>query len=82
MFAQTLDWVEKAALARLRQLLPELGLTPKEAKTRNVELAVGGEGVDFRGFHHRVVRSRGIPSWSAYELRRRGWLSVRVELDG
>lgn len=39
MFAQTLDWVEKAALARLRQFLPELGLTPKEAKTRIVELA-------------------------------------------
>jgi group II intron reverse transcriptase/maturase len=49
-----------AALARLRQLLAELGLTPKEAKTRIVELAVGGEGFDFLGFHHRMVRSRGV----------------------
>ena len=50
----------EAALARLRQLLADLGLTPKEAKTRIVELAVGGEGVDFLGFHHRMVRSRGV----------------------
>lgn len=49
-----------AALARLRELLAELGLAPKEAKTRIVELAVGGEGFDFLGFHHRMVRSRGI----------------------
>src|ERR1700739_3394357 len=49
----------QAALARLRQLLAELGLEPKEAKTRIVELVVGGEGFDFLGFHHRMVRSRG-----------------------
>ena len=48
----------EAALARLRELLGELGLKPKEAKTRIVELAVGGEGFDFLGFHHRLVRSR------------------------
>jgi len=49
----------EAALARLRQLLAELGLEPKEAKTRIVHLEVGGEGVDFLGFHHRLVRSQG-----------------------
>ena len=50
----------QAALARLRALLAELGLEPKAAKTRIVELAVGAEGFDFLGFHHRMVRSRGI----------------------
>ncbi|MGW3473320.1 group II intron reverse transcriptase/maturase [Saccharopolyspora sp. NPDC000995] len=48
----------EAALQRLRDLLAELGLQPKEAKTRIVCLEVGGEGVDFLGFHHRLVRSR------------------------
>ncbi|MDJ0346841.1 group II intron reverse transcriptase/maturase [Streptomyces sp. H10-C2] len=47
------------ALARLRVLLAELGLEPKEAKTRIVELQVGGGGFDFLGFHHRLVRSKG-----------------------
>jgi RNA-directed DNA polymerase len=47
-----------AALARLTVLLAELGLEPKAAKTRIVHLRVGGEGVDFLGFHHRLVRSR------------------------
>ena len=49
----------EAALAQLRVLLAELGLEPKAAKTRIVELAVGGEGFDFLGFHHRLVRSDG-----------------------
>jgi len=47
-----------AALARLTALLAGLGLEPKAAKTRIVHLTVGGEGVDFLGFHHRLVRSR------------------------
>ena len=47
----------EAALQRLRDLLAELGLEPKEAKTRIVHLEVGGEGVDFLGFHHRLVRA-------------------------
>jgi RNA-directed DNA polymerase len=50
----------EAALARLRDLLAELGLQPKPAKTRIVHLAEGGEGFDFLGFHHRLVRSRGV----------------------
>ena len=47
-----------AALARLTALLAELGLEPKAAKTRIVHLAEDGEGVDFLGFHHRLVHSR------------------------
>ena len=47
-----------AALGRLRDLLAELGLEPKAAKTRIVHLIEGGEGVDFLGFHHRLVRGR------------------------
>ena len=49
----------EAALARLTGLLASLGLEPKAAKTRIVHLAVGGEGFDFLGFHHRLVRARG-----------------------
>ncbi len=49
----------EAALARLRVLLAELGLEPKQAKTRIVQLVVGGPGFDFLGFHHRLVRSDG-----------------------
>jgi group II intron reverse transcriptase/maturase len=49
----------EAALGRLRTLLAELGLEPKEAKTRIVQLGEGGGGFDFLGFHHRWVRSRG-----------------------
>ena len=46
------------ALAALRRILAELGLEPKEAKTRIVHLRDGGEGFDFLGFHHRWVRAR------------------------
>ncbi|SNR66093.1 RNA-directed DNA polymerase [Blastococcus mobilis] len=49
----------EAALARLRALLADLGLEPKAAKTRIVQLTVGGEGLDFLGFHHRLVESDG-----------------------
>jgi RNA-directed DNA polymerase len=48
------------ALERLTALLAGLGLEPKAAKTRIVHLAVGGEGLDFLGFHHRLVRSPGL----------------------
>src|SRR5512144_3406225 len=47
----------EAALASLRQILGELGLQLKDAKTRIVHLKEGGEGVDFLGFHHRWVRA-------------------------
>ena len=40
-------------------MLAGLGLEPKAAKTRIVHLEEKGEGFDFLGFHHRLVRSRG-----------------------
>lgn len=67
----------QAALARLRVLLADLGLAPKEAKTRIVELAVGGEGFDFLGFHHRMVRSRGSHGRRGVEFLAR-WPSDRA----
>jgi group II intron reverse transcriptase/maturase len=48
----------EAALIALRQILAELGLELKDAKTRVVHLTEGGEGVDFLGFHHRWVRAK------------------------
>jgi group II intron reverse transcriptase/maturase len=48
----------EAALARMTVLLGELGLEPKLAKTRIVALVEGGEGLDFLGFHNRLVRGR------------------------
>jgi RNA-directed DNA polymerase len=48
------------ALERLTGLLAGLGLEPKAAKTRIVHLQEKGEGLDFLGFHHRLVRSRGL----------------------
>ena len=48
----------RCALGALRALLAELGLRPKEAKTRIVHLREGGEGFDFLGFHHCYVRGR------------------------
>ncbi len=50
----------EAALARLTDLLASLGLEPKAAKTRIVHLEEGGGGFNFLGFHHRMVRSRGL----------------------
>jgi RNA-directed DNA polymerase len=44
------------ALAALTAILAEMGLEPKQAKTRIVHLEEGGEGLDFLGFHHRRVR--------------------------
>jgi RNA-directed DNA polymerase len=50
----------EAALERLTDLLAGLGLEPKAAKTRIVHLEEEGGGFDFLGFHHRLVRSRGL----------------------
>jgi RNA-directed DNA polymerase len=49
----------ETTLERLTVLLADLGLEPKAAKTRIVHLEGGGEGFDFLGFHHRLVRSPG-----------------------
>jgi len=43
----------------LEAIAVELELSLKPAKTRIVHLTEGGEGLDFLGFHHRWVRSRG-----------------------
>ena len=45
------------ARTRLTALLAEHGLEPKAAKTRVVHLTEHNEGVDFLGFHHRLVTS-------------------------
>jgi RNA-directed DNA polymerase len=47
----------EAALRRLREVLADLGLELKDAKTRIVHLEVGGEGLTFLGFDHRMVTS-------------------------
>jgi RNA-directed DNA polymerase len=46
------------ALRALTAMLADLGLAIKQAKTRIVQLHEGGDGVDFLGFHHRIVRVR------------------------
>jgi RNA-directed DNA polymerase len=48
----------EGAREALTVILAELGLEPKQAKTRIVRLVEGGEGVDFLGFHRRWVCSR------------------------
>jgi group II intron reverse transcriptase/maturase len=48
----------EGALCALTDILAELGLALKPAKTRIVHLQEGGEGLDFLGFHHRWVRGR------------------------
>jgi Reverse transcriptase (RNA-dependent DNA polymerase) len=68
----------EAALARLRSLLAELGLEPKEAKTRIVHLQVGGAGFDFLGFHHRLVRVTGRRNQRA--LRCFQWVTQREDM--
>jgi group II intron reverse transcriptase/maturase len=67
----------EAALTRLRQLLADLGLEPKEAKTRIIHLEEGGPGFDFLGFHHRWVRSRGVRGRRGVEFLVR-WPSDRA----
>ena len=66
----------EAALARLTQLLVELGLEPKAAKTRIVHLTEGGEGLDFLGFTiggcalKDAPEAKVSPSWPAGLLTR------------
>ncbi len=51
----------EAALHTLRQLLSAIGLEVAEAKTRIVQLKLETPGIDFLGFHHRIVRSFRYP---------------------
>jgi group II intron reverse transcriptase/maturase len=54
------------ALAMLTALLAELGLAPKQAKTRIVHLTEAGEGIDCLGFAHQWVRAPGGPHAGRY----------------
>jgi group II intron reverse transcriptase/maturase len=45
------------ALLALRSILADLGLELNEAKTRIANVTLGGEGIDFLGFHHRRIRA-------------------------
>ncbi|MGO8861075.1 MAG: group II intron reverse transcriptase/maturase [Acidimicrobiales bacterium] len=51
----------EAAMAQLRALLAELKLELAEDKTRIVCVNEEGQGFDFLGFHHRMVRSFSKP---------------------
>jgi RNA-directed DNA polymerase len=64
------------ALEALRAILADLGLRPKQAKTRIVHLEEGGPGFDFLGFHHRWVRGRTARSRHLCFLAR--WPSARA----
>ncbi len=50
------------ALRALQEILAELGLQTKDAKTRIVHLREDGEGFDFLGFQHRWVRGNTLRS--------------------
>ena len=66
----------RRALAALRAILADLGLRPKQAKTRIVQLREGSPGFDFLGFHHRWVRGRTARSRHLCFLAR--WPSARA----
>ena len=77
------------ALAALRAILSELGLTLKDAKTRIVQLREGGEGLDFLGFHHRWVRGdtpasrhlRFLARWPSRQAMQRARDRIRELTD-
>ena len=77
------------ALAALRTILSELGLTLKDAKTRIVQLREGGEGLDFLGFHHRWVRGdtpasrhlRFLARWPSRQAMQRARDRIRELTD-
>jgi hypothetical protein len=77
----------EAALVALRQILAELGLELKDAKTRIVHLREGGEGLDFLGFHHRWVRARGarhvcyLARWPSRQAMRHARDQIRDMTD-
>jgi group II intron reverse transcriptase/maturase len=77
-----------AALAALRSILAEMGLSLKQAKTRIVHLKEGGEGLDFLGFHHRRVRGergyehlRFLARWPSREAMQRARDRIRELTD-
>ena len=65
------------ALAKLTGFLNGLGLEPKPAKTRIVQLVEGKSGFDFLGFEHRLVRSHPRKGSSGYVFLAR-WPSKKA----
>jgi group II intron reverse transcriptase/maturase len=65
------------ALVKLTGFLNGLGLEPKPAKTRIVQLVEGKPGFDFLGFEHRLVCSRPRKGSSGYVFLAR-WPSQRA----
>lgn len=65
------------ALAKLTRFLNGLGLEPKPAKTRIVQLAEGKPGFDFLGFEHHLVRSHPRKGSSGFVFLAR-WPSQRA----
>jgi hypothetical protein len=47
------------------------------SKTRIVHLTEGGEGFDFLGFHHRLVRGRGLRARHLHGFLGVGWSHAR-----
>jgi len=76
----------EAALQTLRQILATLGLEVAEAKTRIVHLKPAGPGIDFLGFHHRMVRSFRNPGhflarWPSQKAMRTARVRIRDLTD-
>ena len=78
----------EAALVALRSILAEMGLQLKQAKTRIVHLAEGGEGLVFLGFEHRRVRGergyrhlRFLARWPSREAMSRARQRIRELTD-
>jgi hypothetical protein len=78
----------EAALVALRSILAEMGLELKQAKTRIVHLAEGGEGLVFLGFEHRRVRGargyrhlRFLARWPSREAMSRARQRIRELTD-
>jgi RNA-directed DNA polymerase len=65
------------ALAKLTGFLNGLGLEPKPAKTRIVQMVEGKPGFDFLGFEHRLVRSHPRKGTGGYVFLAR-WPSQRA----
>jgi RNA-directed DNA polymerase len=77
----------EAALQTLRQLLAVLGLEVAEAKTRIVQLSPERPGIDFLGFHHRIVRgfrkprSHFLARWPSQKAMRTARARIRNLTD-
>jgi RNA-directed DNA polymerase len=77
----------EAALRELRALLADLGLELADAKTRIVCVNEDGEGFDFLGFNHRMVRASRKPGvrflgrWPSARAMQRARQRIREVTD-